>query len=778
MNNPPALRRWFLAAACVLLAAPTSASAAHIEAHDRGLFFDAGEGEANHVVVTRAGDGVDITDSAGLDVGRGCDATGSDNTSAHCDGPIIGVNAGLRDGDDYFKIDASNLASWVDGSSGDDTLIGGGDKDMFLGAEGDDTLYGGGGSDDLNGGLGDDHITGGPGWDTLYGKEGNDSLNSEDPVPVSDAPWYLQPMPATDDDFCGPGTDVATSDDYDGELACERIEYPGGRVVTPAYTAGPNGPWEDAAALTTTDEYGGQPTYLSLTPGGEAVAAWTRYNHSTYAEETRSAAKRHGEPLTAVTSSECCVIGLASDDRGNTVMLTRTDSSELHASVRPPDGDFGPPVTLGLSAWDAKLISNPQGDIAVIADGQAAIRSRGSSSFGEPVSTGAEGSVRAAALSGDGALITAWDGSSSGDADAPYARLFASVRKSDGTIQPPQAISSGRHEVESPELATDAKGDAALVWNEPRLIYSDQVTPSPYSVSDTNLISERLAGGDFSAPAIVPGAAKESYDAKVAMSGDGLVTVAFPTWNYVGRVASAQVGQALKPLQSFGLNMIPTSAELASNAAGQVLLTWFPDGDHAVTTFRDGTGKFGRVEDLRPGCQYSWSAMTRLNEGGEGAALIHDHGILYLATETDPAVIGHQECTMSAVYTDDPDANVYGDGQAQRTRIHPPDVTQFRIARLAARAKAADQTVYAAVDCPGHCDFRLTASRRTGGGRVVATASRHVVSKRRNVRASVRLRALPGAKAARPTKKVFVRVEGRDRAGRPVTLAKRVTVNR
>ncbi|MEA2351870.1 MAG: hypothetical protein QOJ14_284, partial [Thermoleophilaceae bacterium] len=432
------------------------------------LRIEAAAGENNHVVVERAGSGVDVTDSAGLSFfGGGCSPASSDpdHPSAHCDGPVDNVNASLSDGDDYFRVAGSGLSSWADGSSGDDTLLGGAGDDILLGAEGEDSLNGGAGSDWLYGGLDADSITGGPNVDYLYGQEGPDTLNSEDPVP-SGVPWYFQQGPAPDDVVCGAGTDVATSDDYDGELWCERMQYPGGRVVTPTYMAGPNGPWEDAAAVVPSDDQSSIYPFLTLTSEGDAIAAWTEY-HQDGDSHSHWAVKRHGEPLTDPAPATCCVVGLESDQTGNALMLSRTSSGDLQSSTRPPGGDFGAPVTIASGVASAggfaggALISNPQGDIAAVYGGLAAIRPRGSSAFQPPVATGAVGSTLAVALAGNGDLITISDGPASSDPDATNTRLFASIREADGTALPPQAISSGKRAFEAPQLVADATGDAA-----------------------------------------------------------------------------------------------------------------------------------------------------------------------------------------------------------------------------------------------------------------------------------------------------------------------------
>ena len=62
------------------------------------------------------------------------------------------------------------------GSGGEDTLIGGGDRDQLNGGPGDDSIVGNGGNDTLYGGSGDDTLVGGAGNDVLRGQRDDDSL--------------------------------------------------------------------------------------------------------------------------------------------------------------------------------------------------------------------------------------------------------------------------------------------------------------------------------------------------------------------------------------------------------------------------------------------------------------------------------------------------------------------------------------------------------------------------------------------------------------------------
>jgi Ca2+-binding RTX toxin-like protein len=66
------------------------------------------------------------------------------------------------------------------GSSGSDTLSGGGADDVINGDAGDDTLIGSLGSDLLYGGAGNDSLNGGVGSDIIHGGAGNDSFYGSD----------------------------------------------------------------------------------------------------------------------------------------------------------------------------------------------------------------------------------------------------------------------------------------------------------------------------------------------------------------------------------------------------------------------------------------------------------------------------------------------------------------------------------------------------------------------------------------------------------------------
>jgi Ca2+-binding RTX toxin-like protein len=91
---------------------------------------------------------------ANLAAGQGIDVVGSWS---------LDVYYRLTNGND--RLSASQVADFIEGQNGNDTIIG-------LG--GNDRLFGGNGVDTLSGGLGNDYLYGGSGSDKLHGGSGND----------------------------------------------------------------------------------------------------------------------------------------------------------------------------------------------------------------------------------------------------------------------------------------------------------------------------------------------------------------------------------------------------------------------------------------------------------------------------------------------------------------------------------------------------------------------------------------------------------------------------
>lgn len=78
--------------------------------------------------------------------------------------------------DTYGDIDSFTGITWIGGSYGKDTILGGSASETLLGAGGNDVIKSGGGTDVVEGGEGKDKLEGGAGRDTVSGGANRDSL--------------------------------------------------------------------------------------------------------------------------------------------------------------------------------------------------------------------------------------------------------------------------------------------------------------------------------------------------------------------------------------------------------------------------------------------------------------------------------------------------------------------------------------------------------------------------------------------------------------------------
>jgi len=111
-------------------------------------------------------------------------------------------------GDDiYGKEGADN----IDARAGDDVIDGGCGDDHIVAGEGDDTVFAGAGNDIVFGGAGDDVISGGSGNDRLYGEEGDDHLagdDGDDMIDAGEGADIVTGGAGDDTIFAGTGDDV------------------------------------------------------------------------------------------------------------------------------------------------------------------------------------------------------------------------------------------------------------------------------------------------------------------------------------------------------------------------------------------------------------------------------------------------------------------------------------------------------------------------------------------------------------------------------------------
>jgi Ca2+-binding RTX toxin-like protein len=100
------------------------------------------------------------------------------NTHLNVGGSIVFDNAEIRYGDDtLIGGSISSFLPLFDGTSGNDTLTGGADDEIFQGGAGNDVINAGGGNDTVFAGAGADTVSGGAGKDSIDGGAGNDSID-------------------------------------------------------------------------------------------------------------------------------------------------------------------------------------------------------------------------------------------------------------------------------------------------------------------------------------------------------------------------------------------------------------------------------------------------------------------------------------------------------------------------------------------------------------------------------------------------------------------------
>lgn len=104
------------------------------------------------------------------------DSSGPDETDTDTDDDLAQPDASGDGGDLLSMALEAPVAEPLEGTMGDDTLIGSDGADEIVGGRGDDRIDGFAGADTLLGGWGDDLIYAGPGDDVLGGGNGDDTL--------------------------------------------------------------------------------------------------------------------------------------------------------------------------------------------------------------------------------------------------------------------------------------------------------------------------------------------------------------------------------------------------------------------------------------------------------------------------------------------------------------------------------------------------------------------------------------------------------------------------
>ena len=205
-------RAWIALALGIVLACPASASASTVfvvGGEDDQLFYEAGPGEVNRLVMESEGLGVTITDTgAEIEPGAACTEVTAHEVTCSANGGVP-VEATLRGGNDRVRVNGAFLSLRAFGGAGSDRLKGGPNLDFLDGGTGPDVMNGAGGaadfasylerSDDLTVTLGDgkrndggrkdgprrdrltsiEGVAGGAGNDVLVGTEIENNFNGQ-----------------------------------------------------------------------------------------------------------------------------------------------------------------------------------------------------------------------------------------------------------------------------------------------------------------------------------------------------------------------------------------------------------------------------------------------------------------------------------------------------------------------------------------------------------------------------------------------------------------------
>ncbi|SFF66437.1 Hemolysin-type calcium-binding repeat-containing protein [Actinoplanes philippinensis] len=165
-------------ASTTLVAAPAWAASAGFAAAARStVSFRALMGQANNVSITISGRTVTLTDRVAIRPGTGCRSVGPTTVRCTTTEATATIKIALGDGNDRVQ-NRTGVFMLADGSTGDDTLIGGSGTDQLQGGPGADRLFGGDGQGELFGDSGADRIVGGSGYDYVIAGAGDDTITT------------------------------------------------------------------------------------------------------------------------------------------------------------------------------------------------------------------------------------------------------------------------------------------------------------------------------------------------------------------------------------------------------------------------------------------------------------------------------------------------------------------------------------------------------------------------------------------------------------------------
>ncbi|HKP89821.1 MAG TPA: hypothetical protein VJT75_07560 [Thermoleophilaceae bacterium] len=388
---------------------------------------------------------------------------------------------------------------------------------------------------------------------------------------------------------------------------------------------------------------------------GDATLIWIEYaayGHSRLWVRTKRAGGSFGRPRPLTGVHVDAVEAQAAVGEDGTQLVTWVeldrDTQSLKVASRRPDGSFAEKTLASSAKVATTIVYSTEADLEVARDGTALMvlvagfrgRSRvlairrdpdGHWSKPEAVSSGKRG-VRypKVAFDGAGAATLVWERGPREFPDDGASRvkqeLRVAVRPPGGRFGRPRKLSKTGEDARDPEVAVNARGDAAVVWNA---THGRNLPGSRVGVA------VRRAGGDFGPPRLItpPG---ESFlpRATIGPSGelvavwnrDRMTKKGFDCGCVAPVTAHGSVGENLGGTHRLA-GRIDDAVALARDPAGNAFVTWLRSGRRRDSFDNRVQGRFlgadGYVGPL--------VRVTPAGDHGELGALLRSNGTALVA---------------------------------------------------------------------------------------------------------------------------------------------------
>jgi hypothetical protein len=384
--------------------------------------------------------------------------------------------------------------------------------------------------------------------------------------PAVAAPTWLPPADLSGGAASAAGLGVSAR----GEATAVWRRSDGSNQVVQSSTRPVGGAWGAPVTLSASGQDAGPPT-VAVEPGGDALAAWSRFDGADDRVQVaeRASGGGWGAPVTVSSAGVDATGGTARLGSGGDAAVGWLQGGDLVVAVRPSGGGWGTPVTV--------------------------------STAGTPITHGSDLTV-----DGAGNVTAVWIGEDAAGNDV----VHGATRPAGGAWSRPVAISPARTDTMDVRAAVGANGDVVAIWQA--------LVPSGYSRpwdwTRAVYTADLPSGGSWSAPVQVarPGFQSVAYRPDVAIGPDG---DAAATWWEQG-ASTGMVLAATRP--AGGAWSAPTwldngvDPRVAIGGDGAVMVAW------ALTGLAGGVS----ASTLAPGG--SWSSPATVSADGVAPQLAAD----------------------------------------------------------------------------------------------------------------------------------------------------------